>query len=201
MCSLAAEVVQHLIVREAAAVEAHVQDDGFLVEVVGVERPHKAIQAVLVHARECGCSRACPCSARPRGGRCCPPSARTSARRSVLRLDAWHLDARAVPLASRVGGSAVTCSDDRFADLAVEQLAQVGASVDLDAVDADDEVARLEVQAALVGGAALQHLGDLQALAAIGFVEDQAQVGGRLLRRVADPLTPRCEAFSSPIIR
>ena len=37
MCSLAAEVVEHLIVREAAAVVAHVEDDGVLVEVVGIE--------------------------------------------------------------------------------------------------------------------------------------------------------------------
>ena len=49
---LAAQVVQHLIVREAAAVEAHVQHDGFLVEVVGVERAHEAIQPRLVHARD-----------------------------------------------------------------------------------------------------------------------------------------------------
>ena len=58
---LAGQVVQHLIVREAAAVVAHVEDDAFLVEVVGVEGAHEAVEAGLVHARECGCSRACPC--------------------------------------------------------------------------------------------------------------------------------------------
>ncbi len=48
---LAGQVVEDLFVREAAAVVADVEDDAFLVEVVGVEGAQKTIEAGLVHAR------------------------------------------------------------------------------------------------------------------------------------------------------
>ena len=48
---LAGEVIEHLIVGEAAAVKAHVEHDAVLVEVVGIEGADESLQARLVHAR------------------------------------------------------------------------------------------------------------------------------------------------------
>ena len=47
---LADEVVQHLVVGEAAAVVADVDDDGLFVEVVRIEAPHEDFQPGFVHA-------------------------------------------------------------------------------------------------------------------------------------------------------
>ena len=54
-----------------------------------------------------------------------------------------------------------------------------------DAIDGEDDVAGLDVEAALVGRAALQHLRDLQPRSAIRFVEDQPEVGRPLVRASA----------------
>ena len=60
----------------------------------------------------------------------------------------------------------MTWSDDDFADLVVEQLADIGPVGQIASrVDGEDDVARLEIEAALVGRAALEDLGDLQARA------------------------------------
>src|SRR5262249_4612033 len=47
---LAAEIVQYLVVRVAAAVVANVEDNRFLVEIVRIERANEVVQALLVHA-------------------------------------------------------------------------------------------------------------------------------------------------------
>ena len=106
--------------REAAAVVADVEDDGFLVEVVGVEGADEAVQARPRPCSGCGCSRACPCSARRRARRSCRPSARTSGRRSAPRLT--RLRSRRGACCAGRPGCAVTVQRDGLADLVVEQL-------------------------------------------------------------------------------
>ena len=72
---------------------------------------------------------------------------------------------------------------ERLVDLAVQRLTKVRVLQDVDAVDRQNEFARLQVQTAPVRRAAFQHLGDLQSLAAIGVVEQQAELARRLFRR------------------
>ena len=46
----AAQIVQYFIVREAAAIEPHVQNDRLLVEIVRIQRAHEMRQSLGIHA-------------------------------------------------------------------------------------------------------------------------------------------------------
>ena len=57
---LAGEIAEHLVVGEAAAVVADVEDDAFLVEVIGIKGPDEASRAPARSYWGCGYSRAGP---------------------------------------------------------------------------------------------------------------------------------------------
>ena len=100
---LAAEVVQHLVVRVAAAVVAHVEDDRFLVEVVGVQGADEAVEAGLVHAGDVDVAELALAQLGDACRRCVAPSARTSGRVIVGRDGRGMLDACGASLAGRRG--------------------------------------------------------------------------------------------------
>ena len=152
---LAAEVVQHLVVREAAAVEAHVEDDRLLVEVVRVQARARSGPGPPRPCWGCGCSPACPCSARRPRRRCAPPSARTSGRRSPCAAGRLDLDAAASVL--RVGlGLAATCSSTVSPTLSLSSWLRFALVRQLDAVDGEDDVAGLRLRPRLSAGPRLR---------------------------------------------
>ena len=67
--------------------------------------------------------------------------------------------------------------------LGVEEFAEIRVLFQLHAVHGRDDVAGLELQAALVRRAALDDLGNLESRSLIAGIEKQAEVGRRLLRR------------------
>ena len=161
---LGAEVVEHLVVREAAAVVAHVEHDRFLVEVVGIEGPHELVQAGFVHARDVDVAELALAQLGHALGVLFHPALVHQAG-GLGAADRLHLDPAA---GFRVApGSSVTWSSTVSPTLSLSSLLSVGAVGELLAVDATDDVARLEVEAALVGRAALEDFGDLQAGAGV----------------------------------
>ena len=167
---LAHEVVQHLVVGEAASVVAHVDDKTFLVEVVRVQGTHEHFEARFVHAGDVDIAEFATALLgdvfRIAGH---PPVVQQRA--ELVARHRLDLDVAACLPALDLEGNA-------FPGPVVEQLGEVHTWCQFRAVEMRDDVAGLQVQPAFVGRSALQHFGNLQARPGVAVVEQQAEFGG-----------------------
>ena len=174
---LGAEVVQHLVVGETAAVVANINDDRLLVEVVRVQRADELLKALFIHARDVDVADLAAARLGDRLGVLFEPPVVQQLRHPATRGRLQFQSTRCLQI-SRVAGN---FQQHGFVRLGVEQMADIGLLRHRRAVDRRDNVACLKRDAPLVGRSAFEHFGNLQARSAIHFVEKQAEVGSFLV--------------------
>ena len=118
--------------RVAAAVEADVQNDRFLVEIVGIQRPHETVQSRLVHASDVDVAE----FALAKLGDPLRRSGRPSDRTSVVRMLAAARRLAASTLPRGLGSAGIASpAGHHLVDLVVEGQAMSSAAGQRHAVD------------------------------------------------------------------
>ena len=183
-----AQETEELVVRVTAAVVADVEDQGFLVEVFGVQGANETIQPGLVHAGNVDIAQLPVAQLRHTTGIMLDPAV-VHEFTHLVAIDGLDFHPLGLlgcrRLCSRAGGRRRRLQRQLhgLVHLGVEKFAEIRVLFQLHAVNGRDDVAGLELQAALVRRAALDDLGNLESRSLIAGIEKQAEVGRRLLRR------------------